>query len=232
MASESGVLPIPEGRIVRKWRLQPGKMFLIDFEQGRIVDDEELKHQFAFAKPYRQWVDSVRIKLEDFDKYSLSNLAGLFKQAGMTVLGLTLVVFIGIVSIQGVAGSVADGLTLRTAKYATATFIPVVGKMFADTVELVMGASLLIKNSIGIFGVLAIGTICIFPVIKLVSLIIIIKVAGALVQPLGDDKMAKCLDSIGNNLFLVFSALLTTALMCFLAITMIIGVGSVSMMFR
>src|SRR3954452_16244383 len=65
MASESGALPIPEGRIVKKWRLQPGKMFLIDFEQGRIVDDEELKNQFAFAKPYRQWVDSVRIKLDE-----------------------------------------------------------------------------------------------------------------------------------------------------------------------
>jgi glutamate synthase (NADPH/NADH) large chain len=65
MASESGVLPIPEHKIVRKWRLQPGKMFLIDFEQGRIVDDEELKNQFASAKPYRQWIESVRIKLED-----------------------------------------------------------------------------------------------------------------------------------------------------------------------
>ncbi len=65
MASESGVLPIPENRIVRKWRLQPGKMFLIDFEQGRIVDDEELKNQFASAKPYRQWIESVRVKLED-----------------------------------------------------------------------------------------------------------------------------------------------------------------------
>ena len=65
MASESGVLPIPENRIVKKWRLQPGKMFLIDFEQGRIVDDEELKNQFASAKPYRQWVDGVRVKLED-----------------------------------------------------------------------------------------------------------------------------------------------------------------------
>ena len=64
MASESGVLPIPENRIVRKWRLQPGKMFLIDFEQGRIVDDEELKNQFAFAKPYRQWIETVRIRLD------------------------------------------------------------------------------------------------------------------------------------------------------------------------
>ena len=65
MASESGVLPIPENRIVKKWRLQPGKMFLIDLEQGRIIDDEELKNQFASAKPYRQWIESVRIKLED-----------------------------------------------------------------------------------------------------------------------------------------------------------------------
>jgi glutamate synthase (NADPH) large chain len=64
MASESGVLPVPESRIVRKWRLQPGKMFLIDLEQGRIVDDEELKNQFANARPYRQWIENVRIRLD------------------------------------------------------------------------------------------------------------------------------------------------------------------------
>jgi glutamate synthase (NADPH/NADH) large chain len=64
MASESGVLPIAESRIVKKWRLQPGKMFLIDLEQGRIVDDEELKNQFANARPYRQWIDNVRVRLD------------------------------------------------------------------------------------------------------------------------------------------------------------------------
>ena len=65
MASEAGVLPmIPENKVIKKWRLQPGKMFLIDFEQGRIVDDEELKNQFASAKPYRQWIENVRIKLD------------------------------------------------------------------------------------------------------------------------------------------------------------------------
>ena len=67
MASETGVLPITQGRILKKWRLQPGKMFLIDFEQGRIVDDEELKNQFAFAKPYRQWIENVRVKLDDIE---------------------------------------------------------------------------------------------------------------------------------------------------------------------
>lgn len=65
MASESGVLDIPQNKIIKKWRLQPGKMFLIDIEQGRIVDDEELKNQFASAKPYRQWIDNVRVKLDE-----------------------------------------------------------------------------------------------------------------------------------------------------------------------
>ena len=65
MASESGVLPFPENKIVRKWRLQPGKMFMIDLEQGRMVDDEELKSGLANSKPYKQWIENVRIRLDD-----------------------------------------------------------------------------------------------------------------------------------------------------------------------
>ena len=65
MASESGVLPIPEHKIVRKWRLQPGKMFLIDLEQGRMIDDEEIKATLAHSKPYKQWIENLRIKLDD-----------------------------------------------------------------------------------------------------------------------------------------------------------------------
>jgi glutamate synthase (NADPH/NADH) large chain/glutamate synthase (ferredoxin) len=65
MGSESGVLPVPESKIVRKWRLQPGKMFLIDLEQGRMIDDEELKAGLTNTKPYKQWIENVRIKLDD-----------------------------------------------------------------------------------------------------------------------------------------------------------------------
>ena len=65
MASETGVLPIPETKIVRKWRLEPGKMFLIDMEAGRIIDDREIKDIYANARPYRAWTNSVCIKLCD-----------------------------------------------------------------------------------------------------------------------------------------------------------------------
>ncbi len=65
MASESGVLPIAEENIVRKWRLQPGKMLLIDFAEGRIIEDEEIKAQLANAEPYEDWLESAQYKLQD-----------------------------------------------------------------------------------------------------------------------------------------------------------------------
>ena len=65
MASEMGVLTIPENKIVKKWRLQPGKMFLIDMEQGRIIDDAEIKTQLAAKAPYQQWLNDTQIQLEN-----------------------------------------------------------------------------------------------------------------------------------------------------------------------
>src|SRR5687768_899760 len=67
MGSECGCLPIPEEKIVKKWRLQPGKMFLVDLEKGRIVDDKELKETLASAKPYAEWIERIRVRLDEVD---------------------------------------------------------------------------------------------------------------------------------------------------------------------
>ncbi|MBV9827764.1 MAG: glutamate synthase subunit alpha, partial [Alphaproteobacteria bacterium] len=65
LASEAGVLPVPEEKIVKKWRLQPGKMLLIDFEQGRIISDDEIKNQLAAEHPYDNWLKETQYKLEE-----------------------------------------------------------------------------------------------------------------------------------------------------------------------
>jgi glutamate synthase (NADPH/NADH) large chain len=65
LASESGVIPVPEEKILRKWRLQPGKMLLIDLEEGRIVEDEEIKQKLSQAEPYEEWLKAAQYKLED-----------------------------------------------------------------------------------------------------------------------------------------------------------------------
>src|SRR5216110_2766065 len=67
MGSECGCLPVPEERIVKKWRLQPGKMFLVDLEKGRIVDDKELKDHLAGVKPYAEWIERIRVKLDEVE---------------------------------------------------------------------------------------------------------------------------------------------------------------------
>ena len=68
MSSESGVLPIPDERIVKKWRLQPGKMFLIDLDEGRIIDDTEIKESLSRQKPYQDWVARINIKLDSLEE--------------------------------------------------------------------------------------------------------------------------------------------------------------------
>jgi len=84
MASEMGVLPIPERDIVTKWRLQPGKMLLVDLDQGRLIPDEELKATLSRKNPYRDWLDRNQIVLEDLPAVAhggaLSNLALLDRQ--------------------------------------------------------------------------------------------------------------------------------------------------------
>jgi glutamate synthase (NADPH/NADH) large chain len=84
MASETGVLPVAEADIVVKWRLQPGKMLLVDLEEGRLIPDEELKSKLAQSHPYRKWLDRTQIVLEDLPAASevapISNLSLLDRQ--------------------------------------------------------------------------------------------------------------------------------------------------------
>ncbi|HEY6240230.1 MAG TPA: glutamate synthase large subunit [Burkholderiales bacterium] len=67
MGSECGCLPVPEEKIVKKWRLQPGKMFLVDLEKGRIIDDKELKDTLAGTRPYAEWIERIRVKLDEVE---------------------------------------------------------------------------------------------------------------------------------------------------------------------
>src|SRR5881392_4019428 len=87
MGSECGCLPIPEERIVKKWRLQPGKVFLVDLEKGRIVDDQELKDTLAGAKPYAEWIERIRVRLDEVDTEKTPPLKSAVAQAGEEPIG-------------------------------------------------------------------------------------------------------------------------------------------------
>jgi len=165
-------------------------------------------------------------------EFSISRLAALFKETSLALLGLTLMIIVGGLLLQGGAAAVTDSLSLRTAKYLTGTFIPVIGGIFSDAVDLIVSCSLIIKNALSIFGFIAILFIVIFPVIKLIVLVFIYKLAGALIQPISNDRLVNIVNEIANSLMLVFLVVLTVAFMFFIVITVIVGAANLTVMMR
>ncbi len=165
-------------------------------------------------------------------KFKTSNLAGLIKTFSMGFLGVLSTVFLGILSLQGVAGAVGDSVVLRTAKFATDAFIPVVGGMFSDAMEAIVSSSLLIKNAIGIAGVVAIFYIMLMPLLKILCLAIIYKLAGAMIQPVEDGQIAGCLNDLGNSIMMVFAVVASTGLLFFFTMSILVAVGNFTVMLR
>lgn len=165
-------------------------------------------------------------------QFKVSQLGGLMKTAAMSIMGLMTTIFLGILSIQGAAGAIGDSVALRTAKFAAGTFIPVVGGMFSNALEAVIGSSLLLKNAVGIGGLIVISLLMVIPLLKIISLAFIYKLAGALIQPVGDSQTGNCLNSLGNSLITIFAAVATVGLMFFFAVTIVLGLGNLTVMMR
>jgi stage III sporulation protein AE len=166
------------------------------------------------------------------ENYKVTQLAGLLRNWSIGLMGLFLTVFLGVISVQGVSTAVADGFAIKTAKFITGNFIPVIGRMFTDATDTVIGASALLKNSVGIAGVAILLMIVAFPAIKILMIAFIYKFAAALLQPLGGGPIIRCLDIISKSVIYVFAALAIVSLMFFLSITVIVAAGNVTMMMR
>ncbi|MFY4776265.1 stage III sporulation protein AE [Metabacillus sp. RGM 3146] len=166
------------------------------------------------------------------DQYKVTQLAQLLRNAGIGLLGTFLTVFLGVISVQGASAAVTDGVTIRTAKFITGNFVPVLGRMFTDAADTVINASVLLKNTVGIIGVAILLCIAAFPAIKVLSLAFIYKFAAAILQPIGGGPVIACLDIISKSVIYIFAALAIVSLMFFLCLTVIIAAGNLTMMVR
>ena len=165
-------------------------------------------------------------------RIQITKLSGLLKQSAMVILGFALTAFVGIISIQGIATSTVDGVTIRTAKFAVDKFVPIAGKFLSDAVDTVIGYSLLLKNGIGVIGMIAIFIICLIPAIKIVALMAIYKLCSAIIEPIAQSRLADCLNHMSNALVLIFATVSSVAMMFFITITIIVGAGNITMMMR
>lgn len=166
------------------------------------------------------------------DQYKVSKLADFFRNIAVGLLGIFMTVFLGVISVQGASTAATDGLTIRTAKFIAGNFIPVVGKMFTDATDTVMSASILLKNTVGVTGLGILFMICVFPLLKVLSLGIIFNLSAAILQPLGGGPIIECLSIIGKAVMYVFAALALVSLMFFLAVTLMVAASNLSFMMR
>jgi len=166
------------------------------------------------------------------DEFKVTGLASLFRQMIVAILGVVMTLFIGIIVAQGTVATVSDGVTIRTAKYLTGSFVPVIGGFMANALDMVIGGSLLIKNALGLFAVLIILLYCTFSVIKIIALVFIYRLSSAIIQPISDSKIVSCLDKLANNLLLVFAAVASVGVMFFVVIIIMVGVANFTVMMR
>ncbi|NLJ78045.1 MAG: stage III sporulation protein AE [Tissierellia bacterium] len=164
-------------------------------------------------------------------KVQFSKLSELMRQVIIVLVSISLTIFIGVITMYGMSSSV-DGITIRTAKFAVDNLIPIIGKFLSDAVETVVGCSSILKNGIGMVGLGILLLICIIPVVKILTLLLVYKAVAAIVQPIGNASIVKCFDEINKSLLLVLISVLSIAIMFFITITVVVEVGNRTLMLR
>ena len=162
----------------------------------------------------------------------LQRLAAFTQQCATWTLGVCFTVFIGVLTTRAVTAAALDGVTLRTAKYAVSHLIPVVGGLFADTVDTLVGSGMLVQGALGVTGLILIGSWAVIPMCQTLASAMLYKLAAALMQPVSDGPLANCIHDFGRVLMLLFIIQLCAAAMFLMLIAQLIAVSSMTFMMR
>lgn len=166
------------------------------------------------------------------ENFQATHLAELFKTISLSIIGIFFTIFLGVMSVQGTASAIQDGVALKTTKFITGNFIPVIGRSFTDAADTFLAAALLLKNAIGIVGLIIIVTIAIFPAIKIMVISFIYKLAAAVLQPLGNSPVITSLNIVSKYIMYVLACLITVTFMFFLSIVIIIVASNIPLLMR
>ncbi|WP_251859486.1 stage III sporulation protein AE [Clostridium sp. Marseille-Q2269] len=163
------------------------------------------------------------------EDYKINKLTKLLNQVALWTQGIVMTVFVGIVTIRGITSKAMDQVTVKTAKYAVDNFVPVVGKCLSDAISTVAGYSLLLKNSISSLGLIVIVAMLLVPVIKLLIMAFMYKMAAALIEPISDSRLVNSIGAAGDSLILILSCLICVSVMFFIMIAIMASAGKVFM---
>ena len=214
-------LMLTTGNIASASMLQPIILFIITFI-GNFIN--------TILIPASLVAVALNVISNISDKVQIDKLGTFINKTVIWILGIVLTIFVGVASLEGSITNGVDGLTVKTTKAAVSNFIPIVGKILGDAVETVMSCSNILKNAVGIVGVIIILSICIMPIIKLVALMGVYYLGSALCQPIADKKIVDLLGQIGGTFKLLLAIMCSISVMLVIGITLVIKISNSGLM--
>lgn len=203
--------------------IEPIILFMINFI-GNIIQDILLPFVMIFT--------ALVILSKLSDQIKIDKLSKFFHSGIVWFLGIMLTVFVGVISLEGTLSSSVDGITAKTTKAVVSSAIPVVGKILGDAVDTVLGCGVILKNAVGLVGVILILGICIVPIIKLGMLTLVYKLLAGITQPIADEKITSLLEQIGD-IFKIFLAILSSiSFMIIIGTALVLKISNSGMMYR
>lgn len=166
------------------------------------------------------------------DKIQITRLSKFLKSSIVWILGIILTIFVCTLSIEGTLSSSVDGMTAKTAKAAVSNFIPVVGKILGDSVDSIIGCGNILKNAVGVIGVIVIVGIVILPILKLAILWISFYIVSGVCEVVADEKIVKLIGQIADSYKILLALLFTVSIMFIIGITLVLKITNSSLMYR
>lgn len=216
-------LMLTTGNFASAGILEPIILFIITFIGNFIT---------TILLPFVLISTSLAIVSKVSSKIQIDKLSKFFNSTVVWILGVVLTLFVGVISVEGSLSSTVDGITAKTTKAAVSNFIPVVGKILGDAVDTVIGCSNILKNAVGIVGVIVVISICVGPIIKLAILMGLYYLTGALCQPIADEKIVKLLEEMGNTFKMLLAIMCSVSVMLIVGTTLVLKITNSGLMYR
>ena len=216
-------LMIYTGSIATSGILEPIILFLFNFI-GNIIKTVIIPIVLIFT--------SLIVISKISDNVQIDKLSKFLKSGVVWFFGIILTIFVGVISLEGTLSSSVDGITSKTTKAVVSSAIPVVGKILGDAVDTVLGAGILLKNAVGLIGVIVVIGICIIPILKLGILTIAYKVLSAICEPIADKNITSLLDQIGDVYKIFLAILCSISVMLIVGTALVVKISNTGMMYR
>lgn len=157
----------------------------------------------------------------------LKKLSSFIKQINIVSIGAMFTIYLGLVSIQGLYVTSFDKFSVKTAKFALGNFIPVIGGFVSDSLDILLSSSQLIKSVFGGIGLVLLVGICVLPIIKILSVIIVYKVSAIIVEPVGEESISSFLNEVANLMIIMLACIIAITIMFFVTVAILTSISVV-----